>query len=190
MSEATERDVIKAVCCDIPLGEAVLDAYMLPSGEKRIGVENTGVALGYSTRFFYQRTKRQSKALKALQGMGFSGEQIWVNILRQGDDKRGATLAKTISLRDFVKLVTYEATAKRNLNAIILLAAFAETGLERILEDAFAGRAIEFLLEKIVHYSKWTYEDLEEVLQYNREDVRSLYSCGDRELSGRRNPNF
>ena len=122
--------------------------------------------------------------------MGFSGEQIWVNILRQGDDKRGATLAKTISLRDFVKLVTYEATAKRNLNAIILLAAFAETGLERILEDAFAGRAIEFLLEKIVHYSKWTYEDLEEVLQYNREDVRSLYSCGDRELSGRRNPNF
>ncbi len=90
MSEATERDVIKAVCCDIPLGEAVLDAYMLPSGEKRIGVENTGVALGYSTRFFYQRTKRQSKALKALQGMGFSGEQIWVNILRQGNHRTNA----------------------------------------------------------------------------------------------------
>jgi len=45
-----------------------------------------------------------------------------------------------------------------------LLAAFAETGLEHILEDAFAGRAIEFLLEKIVHYSQWTYEELEEVL--------------------------
>ena len=141
MVETAEPDGIKAICCNINLGASVLDAYMLPSGEKRIGVENTGVALGYSTRFFFQRTKRQSKALKALHGMGFSGEQIWVNILRQGDDKRGATLAKTVSLRDFVKLVAYEATAKRNLNAIILLAAFAETGLERILEDAFAGRS-------------------------------------------------
>jgi hypothetical protein len=55
------------------------------------------------------------------------------------------------------------------------LAAFAETGLERILEDAFAGRSIDFILEKIVHYSKWTYKDLEEVLQYNREEVRALY---------------
>jgi hypothetical protein len=190
MPEADKNDVIKAVCCDIPLGESVLDAYMLPDGEKRIGVENTGIALGYSTRFFYQRTKRQSKALKALQGMGFSGEQIWVNIIRQGDDLREASLAKTISLRDFVKLVTYEATVKRNLNAIILLAAFAETGLERILEDAFAGRSIDFILEKIVHYKEWTYEDLEEVLTYNREEVRSLYSWGGRELSARRSPNF
>jgi hypothetical protein len=190
MSEATEPDVIKAVSCEIPLGEAVLDAYMLPNGEKRIGVENTGIALGYSERFFYHRTKRQSKALKALQGIGFSGEQIWVKIIRQGNDKRGASLAKTISLRDFVKLVTYEATAKRNFSAIILLAAFAETGLERIVEDAFAGRSIEFILEKIVHYSKWTYEELEEVLQHNREEVRSLYSWGSRELSGRKNPSF
>lgn len=190
MSNATKLDVIKAVCCEIPLGEVALDAYMLPDGEKRIGLENTGVALGYSTRFFYQRTKRQSKALKALQGMGFSGEQTWVNIIRQGQDLRGATLAKTISLRDFVKLVTYEATAKRNFKAIILLAAFAETGLERILEDAFAGRSIEFILEKIVHYSQWTYEDLEEALQHNREDIRALYSWAGRELSGRKNPNY
>lgn len=190
MVEIAELDVIKAVYCNINLGTSALDAYMLPGGEKRIGVENTGVALGYSTRFFFQRTKRQSKALKALQGMGFSGEQIWVNILRQGDDKRGATLAKTVSLRDFVKLVAYEATAKRNLNAIILLAAFAETGLERILEDAFAGRSIEFILEKIIHYSKWTYEELEKVLEYNREEVRALYPGKGWELSGRKNPDL
>jgi len=175
MKENVELDVIKAVSCDIPLGESTLDAYMLPSGEKRIGVENTGVALGYSKRFFFQRTKRESKTLKALQGIGFSGEQIWVNIIRQGEDRRGSSLAKTVSIRDFVKLVTYEAIVKRNTKAIVLLAAFAETGLDRILDDAFAGRSIDFLLEMIVHYSQWTYEDLEKVLQYNREEVRSLY---------------
>ncbi|PSB53166.1 hypothetical protein C7B67_04250 [filamentous cyanobacterium Phorm 6] len=147
---------------------------MLPNGEKRLGVENIGVALGYSERFFFGRTKRESKALKALQGMGFSGEQVWVNIIRQGDNKRGASLAKTVGLRDFVKLVTYEAIIKRNLKATILLAAFAETGIERILEDAFAGRSVDFLLEKIVHYSTWTHEELQEVLAYNREEVRAL----------------
>ena len=83
-------------------------------------------------------------------------------------------MTKTLSIRDFVKLITYEATIKRNLKAIILLAAFAETGLERILEDAFAGRSVDFILEKIVHYSKWTYEERQEVFAYNREEVRAL----------------
>jgi hypothetical protein len=92
----------------------------------------------------------------------------------------------TISLRDFIKLVTYEAIIQRNLKAIILLAAFAETGLERILDDAFAGRSIEFLLEKIVAFSKWTYEELEEVLQYNREEVRALYLWSGKDLSNRK----
>jgi len=177
-NEPDESGVIKAISVEIDLGSAILDAYMLPSGEKRLGIENTGVALGYSKRFFFQRTKRQSKTLKALQDMGFSGEQIWVKIIRQGEDKRGSSLAKTVSLRDFVKLVTFEAIKKRNKDAVVLLAAFAEVGLERTIEDAFAGRSIEFLLEKIVHYSKWTHEELEEVLAYNRSEVRGLYPWG------------
>jgi hypothetical protein len=178
MKETFENEVIKAVNCHISLGESVLDAYMLPDGEKRIGVENTGIALGYSERFFFRRTERESKALKTLRSMGFSGEQIWVKIVRQGEDKRGAPLSKTVSLRDFVKLVTYEATVKRNIKAVVLLAAFAETGIERVLEDAFAGRSVDFLLEKIVHYTQWTYQEREEVLAYNREDVRALHGWG------------
>jgi hypothetical protein len=178
MKETFDNEVIKAVNCHINLGESVLDAYMLPDGEKRIGVENTGIALGYSERFFLQRTQKESKALKALRGMGFSGEQIWVKIIQQGENKIGPSLSKTVSLRDFTKLVTYEATAKGNSKAIVLLAAFAETGVERILEDAFAGRSVDFLLEKIVHYTKWTQQDLEEVLAYNREEVRALHGWG------------
>ena len=100
MAGNSQGNVIKAVTCEINLGESVLDAYMLPSGEKRIGVENTGVVLGYSERFFFQRTKRQSKALKTMQSRGFSGEQVWFGIIRQGEDNRGASLAKTVSIRD------------------------------------------------------------------------------------------
>ena len=174
MKETFDNEVIKAVNCLIDLGEAVIDAYMLPDGEKRIGVENTGIILGYSEGFFYQRTQRESKALKVLRNKGFSGKQIWVKIIRQGNDKRDSFLSRTVSLRDFTKLVAYEATAKHNPKAIVLLAVFAETGLERILEDAFAGRSVDFLLEKIVHYTKWTYQEREEVLAYNREEVRAL----------------
>lgn len=181
MRDIPESEIIKSVACDIPLGEFALDAYMLPSGEKRFGIEGIGLALGYTERWFYNRTKRQSKWLRGLHSTGFTGAQQELRVLRQslGKLSRGSSVAKTISLRDFVKIITYEAIVVRNLKAIILLAAFAETGLERILEDAFAGLSIEFILEKIVHYSKWTYEELEEVLAYNRDDVKRLYAWAD-----------
>ena len=175
MPEFSRGELIKAVTCTINLGDSFLDAYMLPDGEKRLGVENVGLALGYSERFFYQRIKRQSKSLEALRSMGFSGEQRWVEIVRLDGDKRESFYSRTTSLRDFVKLVTYEAIYKRNKKAVILLAAFAETGIERVLEDAFQGRSVDFILEKIIHYSKWTYEELEEVLAYNRDEARALY---------------
>ena len=174
MAEDFQSNLIKAVSCEVNLGESVLDAYMLPSREKRLGVENIGAVLGHPDDFFFERAKWGSETLKELRNMGFSGEQMWVEIIGKGDGKRDCFSAKTVSLRDFVKLITYEATKKRNLKAIILLAAFAETGLERILEDAFAGRSVDFLLEKIVHYSKWTHEELQEVFAYNREEVLAL----------------
>lgn len=35
-----------------------------------------------------------------MQAMGFSGEQVWVKIIRHGEDNRGASLANTVSIRD------------------------------------------------------------------------------------------
>lgn len=192
LNEPDESGVIKAVSAEINLGVTTLDAYMLPDGEKRLGIEKTGLALGYTERWFYNRTKRKSKWLRALQDKGFTGAQVELRVIRQsenGEFLRGSSVSKTISLRDFTKLMAYEAIINRNFDAIVLLAAFAEVGVERVIEDAFAGRSIDFILEKIVHYSKWTYEELEQVLADNREDVRSLYSWG-RELSGRRDPNL
>lgn len=160
------------VSCEIHLGESVLDAYLLPNGEKRLGIENIVVALGYkSTKVFFPRTKLESATLKELKRQGFSGKHLILasRTLNEGVDTR------TLGLRDFVKLVTYKAVSQRNTKAIILLASFAEKGIEQILDDAFAGKSLDFLLEKIIHYSKWTYEELEEVLAYNREEVRALY---------------
>lgn len=61
MAGNSQGNVIKAVTCEINLGESVLDAYMLPSGEKRIGVENTKVVLGYSERFFSSEQNASQK---------------------------------------------------------------------------------------------------------------------------------
>jgi hypothetical protein len=174
-NEPDESKVTRADAAEINLGETTLDVYRLPSGEKRIGLENTGIALGYSTKVFFQRTKRQSKTLKELQSMGFTNEQVWVEIINQEDNQKLMPSARTLGIPDFTKLISYEAIVKRNMKAVILLAAFAEVGIERVIEDVFAKRSIDFLLEKIVHYTKWTYEELEQALLENREDVRALY---------------
>jgi hypothetical protein len=175
--ESKEFEVTKAVAAVIPLGESNLDVYMLPSGEKRLGIEATGIALGYTDRWFYNRTKRKSKWLETLKRKGFTGAQKSLQIIRQDD--RGSSIGRTISIRDFVKLVFHEAILSRNQKAIVLLAAFMEVGLERTIEDVFAGRSVEFILDKILHYSKWTYEELEQVLAENRADARSLHFWGD-----------
>lgn len=172
-----EFEITKAVADVIPLGDLTLDVYMLDSGEYRLGVEATGIALGYTDRWFYNRTKRKSKWLESLKRRGFTGAQKSLQIIRT--DERGSSIGRTISIRDFVKLVLHEAISNRNKNALVLLASFMEVGLERVIEDVFAGRSVEFLLEKIVHYSLWTYEELEQVLAENRSDARSLNFWGD-----------
>ena len=106
--------------------------------------------LGYSPQWFNSFTKRSSKRLKDLKGEGFTGSQIKVRVPR-GENQRGSSVAKTVSVRDFTKLVAYEALRKKNVRAIILLVAASEAGWERILDDAFAGVPLEWFGEKIVH---------------------------------------
>ena len=115
-----EFEVTKAVADVIPLGKSKLDVYMLPSGEYRLRIEATGIALGYTNRWFYNRTKRKSKWLEGLKRMGFNGAQKSLNIILPNE--RGSSIGRTISIRDFIKLVAYEAIIGKNLKAIILLA--------------------------------------------------------------------
>lgn len=102
--------VIKAITAEVNLGRVKLDVYLLPNNEKRMGIEKTSLALGYSERWFYNRTKRQSKWLKGLLATGFTGAQEEVRVIRKnskGDYVRGSSLSNTISLRDFTKLMLF-----------------------------------------------------------------------------------
>ena len=170
------NNIIRAVEKTILFGQTSVDAYKLENYkfEKRFGATGVSEALGYSKQWFGTFTKRPSKRLESLHQEGFTGSQIEVSVPHK-DGQRGSSIAKTISIRDFNKLIAYEALKKKSIKAIILLVALSETGLEQLINNAFDGVPLDWFGEKIVHYSKWTYEELEEVLVYNREDARSLY---------------
>ncbi|GAX37788.1 hypothetical protein [Nodularia sp. NIES-3585] len=161
-------------------GQSAVDTYKLQSHtfEKRFGIAGISTALGYSKEWFGRLPSQGVKQFKALQRDGFTGCQIDVRV-PQASGKRGASIAKTISIRDFNKIIAYEALKKKNIKAIILLVSFSERGLENLVNDAFAGISLDWFAENIAHYSQWTYEEFEEVLQYNREEIRALYSWND-----------
>lgn len=169
-------NIIQAVETAIWFGQTSVDAYKLENYkfEKRLGISGVSGALGHSKEWLGRLPKQGSKQLNAMQRDGYTGCQIEVRVPHTSG-KRGSSLAKTISIRDFNKVIAYEALKKRNIKAIILLIALSETGLEKIIDSAFDGVSLDWFTEKIVHYSQWTYEELEEVLQYNREDARSLH---------------
>lgn len=172
-------NLIRAIKTNILFGEVPVDAYKLQTHtfENRFGVTGVSEALGYSKEWFGRLPKRGARQFKSLQKDGFTGCQIEVSVPRE--DNSGASVAKTISIRDFNKLLAYEAIKKRNIRAIILLVSFSERGLEQLIDDAFKGKSLDWFAEKVVHYSKWTYEEFAEVLAYNREEVRRLYAWAD-----------
>ena len=136
-------------------------------------------SLGYSANWLGRLPKKGERQFKAMCNDGFTGYQIPVRVERI--DGSGSSIAKTISIRDFNRLLAYESRHKKNVKAIILLIAFSESGLERAIYDAFEGNSLDWFAEKIVHYSNWSYEDLEEVLEYNRQEVKRLHPWGSNE---------
>lgn len=170
-------EIIRAVQTQILFGRTPIDAYKLQNYtfEKRFGVTGISTALGYSKEWFGRLPKQGIKQFKSLQADGFTGCQIDVSVPRE-DFSRGASTAKTVSIRDFNKIIAYEALKKKNVRAIILLVALSERGLENLINDAFSGVSLDWFAEKVVHYSKWTYEEFEEVLEYNREELKALYA--------------
>ena len=168
-------DFTKFLRAELPLSADIsIDCYMMPNGEKRIGITGAALSAGRAKNYLSRimDTKNQSKQLEGLQSLGFTGYLSEGKVIRH--EVSGASIVRTISVRDYTKYITWEAVANGKKEAIIILAALAETGLENALDLLFTGRSVEFLLEKIQHYSTWTNEDLREVLLYNRQEVASL----------------
>lgn len=164
-------DIIRAIHANVDLGEYSFDAYELPSGEKRVGYSRVATLLGYSDEWLGRLPKHGKKQLEAMRGMGYSGVPVDVEIENKGIN---VTQAKTLSVRDFNKVIGYEALIKKNEKAIVILLAMSEAGFERTIEMAFAGVSLKGILDKIVHYSKWTHEEFMQALLDNREDIANL----------------
>ena len=175
-------DLIKAIRSDINFGYINLDCYKLNTHyfEKRFGVTGISTSLGYAENWFGRLPKRGVKQFKALQEDGFTAYQIEVSVSRD-DGAGGSSIAKTISIRDFNKVIAYEALVKKNVKAIVLLVALSERGLENLISDAFNKKPLDWFASNIVHYSQWTYEQREEVLAGLREEVSALYSWSNQE---------
>ena len=163
-------NIVRSIRAELNLGSKIIDCYMFPDGEKRIGIGGASIAIGRSKEYLGRLQKSESKAFKALSGIGYTGCTKEADI----EIERGATRSKTISVRDFTKLITWDAVVNKNQDSIILLATFVETGLDDILDKVFKQQSVAFLLEKIVHYSKWTAEDLQDALEANYDDWRVI----------------
>ena len=168
----------KALFSKIPVRslspDAYIDAYMISSGEKRIGIETVGLVLDQSEEFFFEQKTAQKIAHLKKQNK-FDGRFIWVQV---NDGKNILSIAKTISIRDFTKLILCEAVENKNVKAIMLLGAFAETGLEKVVNDAFDGHDFSYFNKKAGHYLGWTEEEWNESVRYNREELEALYPWG------------
>lgn len=170
------QNTVRAAREFLDLGKIKLDAYQLPDGEVRVGIAGVSQSLGHSKEWFGRLRKEGVKRWNALLTTGFTGCEKEVSVAERGAGQRGASIAKTISVRDFTKVIDYEARHEKNMKAVALALAFMETGVEKALHDLFAGNQTDYILARIIHYSEWSYEDYMEALQYNWDDAKELYS--------------
>ena len=159
-------DIVRSIRAELNLGDKIIDCYLFPDGEKRIGIGGASIAIGRNKEYLSKSAKKGTKTLNGLWDIGYTGRLEETEI----KNDRGATRSKTISTRDFTKVITWDAVVNKNQSSIVLLAAFAETGLDVIVDKLFDNKSVDFLLEKIVHYTKWTTEDLQDALNANYDD--------------------
>jgi hypothetical protein len=163
-------NIIRAIRADLQLkNDVAIDCYLYPNGDREIGITGASLSIGRSKEYLGRLHKTGGKALQALQDNGYTGCINETEVTFE----RGATRVKTISIQDFIKLVTYDAIANRRSESIALLAAFADTGLEKLIDDLFNGIKNN-IQDKIAHYTTWTNEELQMALLANYDDWKSI----------------
>ncbi len=121
-----------------------VDGYRMPSGEFRVGITSASLVLGYGENWLYRVLENKTgKSVKALQGLGFSGQIV--KTVSQSIRGGGAT-ANTISLDDFGLLAVY-ATQEGKKAAAALCAASVKLSFYDFFRDAF-GEAPASIAEK------------------------------------------
>lgn len=127
--QRSTMEAIKAVRCQIMLGEILLDAYQLPDGSYRWAMSQVSEASGMKRNWITNALSRASKTLEALQGMGYKGSQIEV--------RTDAGKAKTLTTEDVMVIFRYAARVEGKDQAWNILEACLAEALERRADQAF-----------------------------------------------------
>ena len=126
-------DIVRSIRAELNLGNKAIDCYLFPNGEKRIGIGGASIAIGRSKEYLGRLQKTESKAHKALTDIGYTGctEETDVEI------KRGATRSKTISIRDFTKLITWGCCSQQKSGLDYPVSCFCRNWIGRNFRQGF-----------------------------------------------------
>ena len=162
--------IVRAERVDFQIAPGVfLEFYRLPDGEKRIGITSAAVVCGLRKGYISESAKRGSKAFKALQANGFTGQQTPVAL---PGVSRGGTRAETLSLDDFLALAEYAALDLGKLPAKTIIRALTRVQIRDIANRAFGESALT--LEQIRQSICSDYAKAINWLDDDRDDARAI----------------
>ena len=115
-----------------------IDGYMMPDGDFRVSMTGASILLGFAPNWLGRALSRSGNAVKALQGLGFSG-RIEKVVTRSIDG--GGSTADTISLKDLQRILVY-GVQQHKPQAIALQMALSDMALSDFFRDAFGLRAL------------------------------------------------
>jgi hypothetical protein len=154
--------IIKSQRATIEYVEGIsVDGYMMPNGEFRVGMVGASLALGYGRQWLTQVLTREGKALKALQGIGFTGfsKEIDLDAINGGGTK-----ASTLSLSDWQRLKIY-AAQQGKMKAVALLAYQSLSSDADLFTDAFSLRRMTVEEKRALYFF-----DLAKTIDWQHED--------------------
>ena len=156
--------------------EVSVEGYKSLDGEYRVSLSSASEAVGYEKTWVSQMVRKQTKTLKALQGLGFTGGIEEGQIAERSSGISGASVVKTISLDDFSFLIIY-AAAKGKPPAIALNRALVKMSLYDFFCNAFGDRLLTFE-EKLEIFYK-AYAETIDWLADDRLEIEALALPGD-----------
>ena len=140
-----------------------IDGY-IRNGRFRPSITETSVLLGYKKNWLNRLLCSEgSHRLRALQNRGFTGD-IQHLVIEEDLDIRTALHIKTISLRDFLRLIFFE-MAVGNKQALTIVSILTKVGQQT--------------LEEKRNFFCLTYDEFIEALAENRAELEELRLPGD-----------
>lgn len=155
-----------------------VDGYRMPNGEFRVGITTASTVAGFSENYLRDVLRdKTATRFKTLQEKGFTG--ITTKQLRE--TKRGAREERSISLKDFIKLLRY-ADKQDKKSAGAILDALSELSLLDFFRDAFGEEPLTIEEKRRIFYEKYASRISPEGWRaMDREDILKLALPGDEE---------